>query len=127
VLLVLYRLPDSLARLSALDDARDRLERAGLRVLAVPVDPEAASKSGAMTSLPSFAASTGPETAAAYALFEGAGGGPCEFLIDRAGFLRARWKADTTIGLAPPEELQAQLERLARLPLARRASHIHSH
>ena len=127
VLLVLYRLPGSLPRLNALDAARDRLERAGLRLLAVPVDPEAATKSGAVTPLPNFAVSTGPETAAAYTLFEGAGGGPCEFLVDRAGLLRARWKADTTIGLAPPEELQAQLDRLARLPLARRASHIHSH
>ncbi len=127
VLLVLYRLPGSLSRLSALDAARDRLERAGLRLLAVPLDPEAATNAGAAAALPDFAASTGPETAAAYTLFEGAGGGPREFLVDRAGLLRARWKADTSIGLAPPEELQAQLERLARLPLARRASHIHSH
>jgi copper resistance protein D len=127
VLLVLYSLPGSLARLNALDAAGDRLDRAGLRIVAVPVDPEAPTRSRAAAPLPDFAASTGPETAAAYALFEGAGGGPCEFLIDRAGLLRARWKADSAIGLAPPEELQAQLERLARLPLARRASHLHSH
>ena len=126
VLLVLYRLPGSLARLEALDAASDRLASAGLRLLAVPVDAEAATKPGTVP-LPRFAASTGPETAAAYALFEGGGGVPCEFLIDRAGLLRARWKADTAIGLAPPEELLAQLERLARLPQARRASHVHSH
>jgi len=127
VLLVLYSLPGSLARLNALDAARDGLERAGLRLVAVPVDPEAPTRSRTAAPLPDFAVSTGPETAAAYTLFEGPGGCPCEFLVDRAGLLRARWKADSAIGLAPPEELQAQLERLARLPLARRASHIHSH
>jgi putative copper export protein/mono/diheme cytochrome c family protein len=127
VLLVLYSLPGSLARLTALDAARDRLEQGGLRIVAVPVDAEAPTRSRAAPALPDFAVSTGAETAAAYSLFEGAGGGPCEFLIDRAGLLRTRWRADSTIGLAPPEELLAQLERLARLPLARRASHIHSH
>jgi putative copper resistance protein D len=126
VLLVLYRLPGSLARLEALDAASDRLASAGLRLLAVPVDPESTTKPGAVP-LPGLAVSTGPETAAAYALFEGGGDGPCEFLIDRAGLLRARWKADSAIGLAPPEELTSQLERLSRLPLAQHASHIHSH
>lgn len=125
VLLILYRLPGSLARLEALDGAKDRLQRAGLRLLAVPLDAESADRSA---SLPDFTASTGPETIAAYALFAGLGAGEaCEFLIDGAGFLRARWKAGTTIGLAPPQELLAQLGRLAKAPQAREARHVHEH
>jgi putative copper export protein/mono/diheme cytochrome c family protein len=127
VLLVFYRLPGSLPRLEALAAAERRLAHAGLRLLAVPADAEAASRRKAAPPLPDFAATTGPETAAAYALFEGSSDGLSEFLVDRAGLLRARWKADTAIGLAPPEELLAQLDRLARFPLARKPSHIHSH
>jgi hypothetical protein len=127
VLLVFYRLPGSLPRLEALAADESRLAHAGLRLLAVPADAEAASRPKAAPPLPDFAATTGPETAAAYALFEGGGDGPSEFLVDRAGLLRARWKADTAVGLATPEELLSQLQRLALLPLARKPSHIHSH
>jgi copper resistance protein D len=127
VLLVFYRLPGSLPRLEALATDESRLAHAGLRLLAVPADAEAAPRPKAAPPLPDFAATTGPETAAAYALFEGGGDGPSEFLVDRAGLLRARWKADTAVGLATPEELLSQLQRLALLPLARKPSHIHSH
>ena len=127
VLLIFYRLPDSLPRLQALAAAEHRLAHAGLRLLAVPADAEAAARPKAAPPLPDFVATTGSETAAAYALFEGDGDGPSEFLVDRAGLLRARWKADTAIGLATPEELLGQLDRLARFPLARKPSHIHSH
>ncbi|HKW52509.1 MAG TPA: hypothetical protein VJO12_02375 [Stellaceae bacterium] len=126
MLLVFYRLPDSRPRLEALAAAEDRLAHAGLRLLAVPADAERPTRPKSAPP-PDFVASTGPETAAAYALFEDSGDAPSEFLIDRAGLLRARWKADTSIGLATPEELLAQLDRLARLPLARKPSHIHSH
>src|SRR6185437_8591130 len=127
VLLVFYRLPGSLPRLAALAAAESRLAHAGLRLLAVPADAEAAARPKAAPPLPDFVATTGPETAAAYALFDGSGDGPSEFLVDRASLLRARWKSDTAIGLATPEELLAQLDRLARFPLARKPSHIHSH
>lgn len=127
VLLVFYRLPGSLPRLEALAAAESHLAHAGLRLLAVPADAEAATRPKAAPPLPDFVATTGPETAAAYALFEGAGNGPSEFLVDRASLLRARWTADTSIGLATPAELLAQLDRLARFPLARKPSHIHSH
>ena len=128
VLLILYRLPGSLARLEALDGAKDRLQRAGLRLLAVPLDAESARMAERSASLPDFTASTGPETIAAYSLFAGLGAGEaCEFLIDSAGFLRARWKAGTVIGLAPPQELLAQLGRLAKAPQTREARHVHEH
>ena len=124
VLLAFYRLPQSLARLQALAAVEARLRAAGLDLLAVPL---AAPANPDTSELPDFVASIEPETARAYALVAGAGEGPSEFLIDRAGFLRARWRADSAKGLASPDELLAQLERLAQLPLARQAAHVHAH
>jgi putative copper export protein/mono/diheme cytochrome c family protein len=125
ILLVFYRLPDTEPQLAALAAAEARLGAAGLRLLALPMDTPA--PHGAAVALPDFAATSGPETVAAYRLFAGAGDGPCEFLVDRAGFLRARWNAGRGKGLAPPEALLAQLDRLARLPLASQATHVHAH
>jgi hypothetical protein len=51
---------------------------------------------------------------------------PAEFLIDRAGFLRARWKAGATAGLPSEAKLLAQLDRLKQLPLEEQA-HAHAH
>jgi putative copper export protein/mono/diheme cytochrome c family protein len=123
VLLVLYRLPVSLPRLRQLAAAESQLASAGLSLLAVPVDALAEDAESA-AHLPDFAAVTGAETAGAYALFEDAGGSvPCEFLIDRAGFLRARWTAEP----ADTAGLLAQLDRLAQLPLQQRQPHVHVH
>lgn len=123
VLLVLYRLPASLPRLQALAAAESRLAAAGLGLLAVPLDA-AAEDAESAARLPDFAATTDADTAATYALFTGADGPePCEFLIDRAGFLRARWSA------APADMagLLLQLDRLAQLPLQQRQPHVHAH
>lgn len=123
VLLVLYRLPASLPRLQQLASAESRLASAGLGLLAVPIDTpvgEAESAAG----LPDFTAVTAADTATAYALFDGADGAePCEFLIDRAGFLRARWTAEPADATA----LLAQLDRLAQQPLQERQPHVHVH
>ncbi len=113
-LLVLYRSPTAAPRLQALAAARSRLEGAGLRLLALPL---AASPGDAeATPLPDFAASTGADTAAAYALFAGGEEQESEFLIDRAGFLRARWTMSSTAGVADEATLRAELQRLAQLP-----------
>lgn len=126
ILLIFYRLPESQPRLASLAAAEARLSTAGLRLLALPLDTDAPHDRTA--ALPDFAAATGLETAAAYRLFAGSGDGPCEFLVDRAGFLRARWSAHAGKGLAPPDALLAQLDRLTRLPLAARAmTHVHAH
>lgn len=126
VLLVFYDLPGSGPRLKELAEAEPALRSAGLRLIALPT---ATSATESAAPLPDFAAATGPETAAAYALFAGPKpGNPVEFLIGRAGFLRARWRADAAPGLAAPKELLAQLDRLARLPLtAAAAPHVHAH
>jgi putative copper resistance protein D len=122
LLLVLYRLPSSLPRLQLLAAEQNRLEAAGLRLLAVPIgapEPEPEQNLG----LPAFAVTTTGDTATAYAPFEGDGEiGHCEFLVDRAGFLRARW----TTG-EDPEALLAQLHHLAQTPLHQREAHVHAH
>lgn len=113
VLLVLYTLPNSEARLAALARDAERLDLRGLRVVAVPMGE--ARETGAI-----FAA-TDPDLVSAYSLF--ARGltkteGPAdhlEFLIDRWGYLRARWDADDT---ADPQHLTALLDQLDREPPA---------
>jgi putative copper resistance protein D len=126
VLLVLYRLPFSEPRLQQLAAAESQLDAAGLRLLAVPIDAQPADAETAVPP-PDFVAATGADTAAAYALFEGKGGvGHCEFLIDRAGLLRARWTAEMPSGVADVPALLTQLDRMARLPLQQQARvHVH--
>ena len=93
MLLVFYRLPGSLPRLEALAAAEDRLAQAGLRLLAVPADAEATTRPKATPPLPDFRRARDRRR-----LFEGSGDGPSEFLVDHASLLRARWKADTSVG-----------------------------
>jgi mono/diheme cytochrome c family protein/uncharacterized membrane protein len=122
LLLVLYSLPLSLPRLQLLAAEQRRLETAGLRLLAVPIAAPS-EKLERSPALPAFVAMTGGDTAKAYALFEGDGEiVHCEFLIDRAGFLRARW----TLG-EDPAALLAQLHHLADTPLHRHEAHVHAH
>jgi putative copper resistance protein D len=120
ILLVFYRLPGSLPRLKQLADDESRLTAAGLRLLALPLAREDEQPPPG-----DFAAAPATETAAAYALFAGAAAEPCEFLIDRAGFLRARWIASSGFPDAPT--LAAQLDRLAALPLHPLEEHGHAH
>jgi putative copper export protein/mono/diheme cytochrome c family protein len=128
ILLLFYRLPSSQQRLDALASAERALSALGLRLLALPVDGPAA-ESEAQTPLPDFAATTEPDTAKAYALFAGGSDlGQCEFLIDRPGFIRARWRGAAASTLPTEEMLAAQIERLAALPLEEQAhAHVHAH
>lgn len=127
LLLVFYRLPASLPRLGLLAAEESGLAAAGLRLLAVPIDARPGDAESAPVML-DFAATTGADTATAYALLEGAGtSGHCEFLIDRVGLVRARWQPGAAGGLADPAALAAQLARLAALPLRAQQSHVHGH
>jgi copper resistance protein D len=126
LLLVLYRLPFSEARLQQLAAAQNELNAAGIRLLAVPIDAQPVDAETAVPPL-DFVATIGADTAAAYALFEGKGSaGHCEFLVDRAGFLRARWKTGTPSGVADVPTLITQLDRMAQLPLQEQ-THVHAH
>lgn len=100
VLLVFYTLPRSSPRLNALAEWKSSLERVGLRIIALPEsEPQAASADeNAERSALEFARSD-PGVAAAYAIFqrtamaERSSPAPhhMEFMIDRRGYLRARW------------------------------------
>ncbi|HZB91521.1 MAG TPA: copper homeostasis membrane protein CopD [Stellaceae bacterium] len=123
VLLVLYRLPEALAPLQALAAAEAPLRAEGLRLLALPI--ESGAPDGEAGAMPDFAATSDAAMATAYKLFEGGDpGAVCAFLVDRAGYLRARW----TGAAAPPTPvLLVQLDRLARMPLAAQPAHVHAH
>jgi putative copper resistance protein D len=116
VLLVLYTTPKSLPRLRELQAASDQVERAGARIVASPIDKPV--RDGA----PPVAA--GPEAASSYGLFRRPEGvkavpampGHMEFLIDRQGYLRARWIPDGRTGWSPVPGLLRELDRLAHEP-----------
>jgi putative copper export protein/mono/diheme cytochrome c family protein len=129
VLLIFYRLPGSLARLHQLAAAEAELRAAGLRLLALANGIEAPADLEGGPPVADFVASSDPDTASAYALFAGVGDVThCEYLIDRAGFLRARWKAGSATGLLDPGRLMAQLNRLAQLPMTQQEpAHTHAH
>jgi len=119
VLLVLYRFPAAAQRLQDLEAARSGLADAGLHLLALPLptSPGEAEEGVHARFGGDFAAVTDDDTAAAYALFAGGEEQESEFLIDRAGFLRARWTLSSTAGVADEATLRGELQRLAKLPL----------
>jgi len=124
VLLMFYELPRSQQRLHQLAAAESILGAAGLQLLALPLEAE---DTGSATPLPDFAATADADAVAAYHLFMGKNtAAPCEFLIDRAGFLRAHWEAGTLPGLPDEAALLAQLNLLAQLPLPQQVS-VHAH
>jgi putative copper resistance protein D len=104
VLLVLFTLPDSEPRLRALHQAMAALTAAGLVVIALPIDPQAAPGDTA-SAIPDRGTPTigsSDEVVISYMLFRhtlenqrigAVGPNPrhIEFLIDRYGFVRARW------------------------------------
>jgi len=122
-LLLMFYEPQRAQRLQQLAGVENRLAAAGLRLLALPLEGEEAATP---TPLPDFTA-TADDVAAAYRLFMDAGAAaPCEFLVDRDGFLRARWKAGTPPGLPDEATLVTQLDRLAELPLQPQTA-VHAH
>ena len=115
VLLVFCARPEADARLRELAAAEDGLRRAGVRIIAMPMKGAARPRDGA---LGSFIANPDPGVAAAYALFlrgaEGAARDHVEFLIDRDGYLRARWAPGDAPDWSRIPELLAQVETLNR-------------
>ena len=103
VLLVLFTLPESRPRLSLIARNYDILQAMGAEVLLVPMDEgrEVLARLGANPRiLFPVAVEGGAEIVVTYSLFGGNGSrhGPppahLEFLIDRQGYLRARWMPD---------------------------------
>ena len=130
VLLVLFSWPESRARLDQLRLAYPTISGGNTDtvVLAVPVnDPNPQDMVAITTDMPFPVATQGaPEIARSYALFrrtlsnpdlagEGATPKHMEFLIDRYGFLRARWIPSVDgLGWADIGALMQQIEQLNR-------------
>jgi putative copper resistance protein D len=120
--LVLFSLPDSLPRLEQLDAAWDTIAYAGVRVVAVPMHDAAQiyGKLGMHAVNFPIAVDGGAEITTTYTLFrqtfatEGMPPVPShmEFLIDRQGYIRARWIPDEGPGWKEIPRLLREIERL---------------
>jgi putative copper resistance protein D len=128
VLLVLFSWPQSQARLEQLRQAHESLSGSNTQILAVPMnEPDPQEMAAIMGSLPFPVVTQGAtEITRSYALFrrtlghpdllgEGSLPGHMEFLVDRYGYLRARWipEADGA-GWTDLDSLQQQLVQLGR-------------
>lgn len=112
VLLVLYTLPQSRARLAQLAERYDVLVPLGVEVVAVPTDAaaDAIRRLGPEPRIFFPVVTEGAEDiVAVYRLFAPAA--HAEFLIDRQGYLRAVTALDT----GPPPDLEGLLAEVARL------------
>ena len=112
VLLVLYALPRSRARMTELARQYGTLSVLGVEVVAVPPrsSPEAIAELGQSPPVLFPVVTDGNEDAAAYRLFA-PGAAHAELLIDRQGYIRAIWGSDQT-GMPEADAVQAQVERL---------------
>jgi len=113
VLLVLYALPGSRARMTELARQYGTLSVLGVEVVAVPPrsSPEAIAELGQSPPVLFPVVTDGNEDiAAAYRLFA-PGAAHAELLIDRQGYIRAIWGSDQT-GMPEADAVQAQVERL---------------
>jgi putative copper resistance protein D len=125
VLLVLFTLPESRPRLSLIAKSYDSLQTLGAEVLAVPTDggSEILTRLGANPRiLFPVAVEGGEEIVATYSLFgltgDRAPASHLEFLIDRQGYIRARWFPDGK-GWSDISALLAELQQLNQeTPLA---------
>ncbi len=137
-LLVLYTLPPSLPRLKALLANEGRLTRAGIRVIALSLrtsSTEAApADSQTMNDDKSMLAVASADVAAAYTLFartnprlHDAEPTHAEFLIDRQGYLRARWLGIPNAATDQTSEVLHQVELLEREPVRPPAPEGHVH
>lgn len=128
VLLVVYALPQSRARLTRLAQGYDALVRQGVEVIAVPRDggADAIRKLAGEDARILFPVVTdgAEDIVTAYGLF--ASSPHAEFLIDRQGYLRARW-APAQAPDADLGPLLAAIERLNREPVTAPAPDEHVH
>ncbi|MET0850480.1 MAG: CopD family protein [Candidatus Rokuibacteriota bacterium] len=139
VLLVLFSLPASRPRLERLAAAYDSLRGIGLEVLAAPLDggDGILGRLGAVPPIMFPVVTEGSaEIARAYSLFartlepDGLRPGPApqhmELLIDRGGYVRARWIPAQGKGWADPGALVPELQQMAReAPAPPPTEHVH--
>jgi len=112
VLLVLYTLPESRARMTELARGYDVLSVLGVEVIAVPThaSSEAIRELGASPPVlfPVVTDGNG-DIVATYRMF--APGPHAEILIDRQGYIRAIWRGDAG-GMPQASAVQAEVEKL---------------
>jgi putative copper export protein/mono/diheme cytochrome c family protein len=136
VLLVLGVLPQSLQRLRQIEAQRNQLAQAGIRaVTMVRRDGTAAESSEAVPGMLRLAV-VDSETTEAYAMFSCQGAIPCkssassphvELLVDRAGYLRARWLGVAAPGGDRTAEIVARAHQLQQEPPRAPAQQEHRH
>jgi putative copper resistance protein D len=135
VLLVFFTLPESAARMAQLAQEHARLREAGAQIVAVPLAGEALEAPD--TPFPVIADGA-PETARTYALLrrtlanlDARDAAPMpvhmEMLVDRFGYIRARWVMGDGEGWQRLEPLLIQLAALAREPQVRPPPDEHVH
>jgi putative copper resistance protein D len=123
VLLVLYSLPASRPRLSALAERYDDLVLRGAEIVAVPRDaaPDAIRQLGDEPRMLFPVVTEGArDIVGAYDLFAPAP--HAELLVDRQGYLRARWPTPPA-----PSRLLADIDRLNTEPMAAPPADEHAH
>jgi putative copper resistance protein D len=117
VLLVFYTVPGSRPRLAQLAAAHRVLAMIGVEILAVPTDAAADAIARLGATMPPvlfpIVTSGAPEILAAYRLFANAP--HAELLIDRQGYLRARWTGAPG-EMRDPNLLLAEVQQLNEEP-----------
>jgi len=131
VLLFFYT-PESIGQLRALTACSSALERAKLRVIALPL--HAAADANMLRGIePHWLGHPAPAVAAAYAAFgmtlqqPSQAGGSMAFLVDPQGRLRARWTHGEEVSCAHLFDMAQETSRLGnvRPPAAMRMAHAH--
>lgn len=134
LLLVFYSRQQSLARLHALAESKPRLDRLGLRVLAVPLTPADAVAADLGGADPAMIATPDASLVPVYAMFtrtivedRQVAVRHLEFLIDRQGYIRARSMEPGAAQWRSMADLLRQAVALdrekTRLPASRRHGH----
>jgi putative copper export protein/mono/diheme cytochrome c family protein/peroxiredoxin len=135
-LVVFYTLSQSSPRLRALAAERSALEQAGARVIAVPTSVSSTLADADPLNLDqSMFAMTSPDVAAAYTMFarrkdaasRELAPAHMEFLIDRQGYLRARWIGVPDAATDRMPWILAQIEVLKHEPPHALSSEGHAH
>lgn len=127
VLLVFCARPEADPRLRALAAAEGELRRAGVRIVAMPMQGAARPR---METASALIADPEPRVVAVYSLFRPAASAASEhfeFLVDRDGYLRARWAPGDIPDWSGIPELLAQVETLRRGGPHENAPAAHAH
>ena len=135
VLLVLFDPSESSDRVRALSMSQTELRQAGLRVIAIPTRAEEGSAAGSHEIGAPIVTSFDRQISSAYAIFSPmnsnqehrSGPDHAEFLIDRQGYIRARWTPRNDSAWLQAPYLLSQLPAMDREPPKATLSHDHAH